>query len=222
MKARYGFLGQPRTDPLHWDILSQFGEGLSTDFYMFFFNFSSACLKTSCFAHVVVGSEPNPFSSSVMLHCSKLGRWECNTFALSDLGGEFGVMLGPCKIAETLLTSTNPLPFLFWPVSRWYRISIEPSIFVWGLCSTCLPAVLGSRSLEIGPVNSRNWTCLLCFKKYWRNKSPWADLYAQVLLFAVSTEGCLEGDQEASPPAHCFCGLWPNPTKNNLWFISAA
>lgn len=169
-------------------------------------------------------AEPNSLSSSRMPHCSLLLRWAWGTFAPSWFWRGSGSLAGTRQNSWNTfgLHQTSPFPPLAHispgPVRWSCRISSEPSSLVWGLCSW------------LGLQEPRTWSWefkklylfINAFNKYWKSKRSWADPHAKVLLFAESTEGCSQGDREASPPAHCFCGLWPNPTKNNLWFISAA
>lgn len=102
-----------------------------------------------------------------MPHCSLLLRWAWGTFAPSWFWRGSGSLAGTRQNSWNTfgLHQTSPFPPLAHispgPVRWSCRISSEPSSLVWGLCSSCLPADLGCRSLGLGPGSSRSCTYLL-------------------------------------------------------------
>lgn len=209
--------------------ISQFGEGPSTDFYISFLTSPLHVWRLHVLPIWLQKAKPNSLPSSLMLHSSLVLRWTRSTFAPSLVWRGSGSHAGTRQDSWNIwgLHQTSPIPPLALispgPVRWWCRISSELPHFGLGALQLMFACRLGLQEPRSWSWEFKKFYLFINpFNKYWKSKRSWADPHVKVLLFAESTEGCPQGDQEASPPAHCFCGLRPNPTKNNLWFISAA
>lgn len=130
---------------------------------------------------------------------------------LSDFGEDLGAMQEPDKTADTPLAFPRPLPFLLWHIltlSQWGGDIESAASHPFGLGALQFACRLGLQEPRTWSWEFKKlYLFINALNKYWKSNRSWAEPHAKVLLFAESTEGCLQRDWEASPPSSLLSWL---------------